>query len=145
MTIFYSLNTNLFMSSMSKISTPTPSQTIPPTPYPTRDSTQKTPTGVGTPSATTITVGNCADNAPTLTCPVGTTIRSGTIKYGRWNNNTCPHSTVNTNTSAIWQVYNIPNEAIGQNTYKYPSYIKDTYDDPYPGIYKKYEINFICM
>jgi hypothetical protein len=71
-------------------------------------------------------------------CPNG--INSGTIKYGRWNNSICPHSTVNQNTAAKFKEY-----PLSSGIKDVPDAI-NTYvnDDPYSGTFKHYEVSYVC-
>lgn len=82
----------------------------------------------------------------TLSCNTGTKIKSAKIKYGRWDNTkfTQNHPTVTSNTPAIFKEYDLVN-AIGKQSYT-PNNSKNTElgEDPYPGVYKQWEINYTC-
>jgi hypothetical protein len=98
------------------------------------------------PDGSCLPISGCeADNA-NLTCSNGQVIQNAKIKYGRWNNTICPHSTVTSSTPARSKEYNL-DSANGKTTY---SLIEkhnnpDINDDPYFGVYKHWEITYSCV
>src|SRR4051812_25371038 len=49
----------------------------------------------------TKTLTGCDGSSPVVDCGTGV-IKSGSVKYGRWNNSACPHPTVNGSTPPRW-------------------------------------------
>jgi hypothetical protein len=80
---------------------------------------------------------------PMLGCAPGKTIKSGVIKYGRWDVNKCTHPTVNANTPVVAKEHRIPEEALGQRSYQYPP-IHEVHGDPVPNVLKQYEVKWTC-
>src|SRR5690606_18342412 len=75
------------------------------------------------------------ESPPVLKCPTGTNISQGTVKYGRWDNTICPP--VNSDTPAQFEEYPLYADALGKQTYQYPS-IHSVHGDPYPNVPKHY-------
>lgn len=80
-----------------------------------------------------------------LSCNAGQKITAGNIKYGRWDNTICPHPSINASTAPKFKTYPLPTAAVGQNAYSLSSDINIAVnDDPYPYVYKQYEIDYTC-
>jgi hypothetical protein len=108
------------------------------------------------------TISGCeGTDAAVLQSPSGQVITAARLKYGRWNNAICPHSTVSTGTAtggafgisagvalgtpSASKEYNL-NSAIGKSTYTIDAgqfnTNSDVNDDPYSGVYKHWEITY---
>jgi hypothetical protein len=87
----------------------------------------------------------CGSKPAKLTCPEGQVITAVTIKYGRWNNEVCPHWTVSASTPSRFRNYTL-SHAIGQTSYSMiaESLDVDINDDPFPGVYKHWEVSYRC-
>lgn len=83
----------------------------------------------------------CEGVESTLSCPNG--IKSGNIKYGRWDNNSCVHPTVSSTTPSKIQNYELPQSILGKNTYTGTIHTLLN-SDPYPGVYKQYTVDYTC-
>jgi hypothetical protein len=91
------------------------------------------------------TLTGCEADPVTLTCSQGA-ISSATIKYGRWNNTVCPHVTINASTTPAWKTYTL-RSALGKNAHRVvdtKNLDPDVNEDPYPGVYKHWEIQYTC-
>lgn len=95
------------------------------------------------PQIGTYTVGNCQNGPVTATCPTGQVISGGTVKYGRWDNTACPHSTVTASTPAKSSMFPLPADATGKSSYTMAD--ATGFSDPYPGVFKQYELNYACV
>jgi hypothetical protein len=76
----------------------------------------------------------CEGNPPLLSCPTGKTIKSGELSYGRWDNNVCPHETVNSGTGYVRNKHQINSRCINQQQCQINS-LNDEFGDPMPGVY----------
>lgn len=86
-----------------------------------------------------------------MQCPTNTTISNGNIRYGRWNNTICSHSTVatetptSTATPAIFKDYPLPPAALNKNSYQFTQPLNQLLqDDPYRNVFKHYEVTYNC-
>lgn len=71
-------------------------------------------------------------------------IKSASMNYGRWKNDLCPHETVNANTAPFVKLYDLPN-AIGKASYQLNNAKNiEVNEDPYPGVYKHWQITYRC-
>jgi hypothetical protein len=88
----------------------------------------------------------CENDTPkVLTCPAGTVIKDGTVKYGRWDNNVCPHATVSSTTASKFKTYPLPPKYIGGQTADISGTMNlSVGNDPYPNVYKQVEIDYTC-
>jgi len=86
----------------------------------------------------------CEANAPALPCPVGYVIGSGTLKYGRWDNEICPHPTVNSKTPAEYDTFAIPRRCKGMNSCKIGPMDPQS-GKAYVNVYKHYELTYTCI
>ena len=95
-----------------------------------------------------IALTGCENAAPSvMNCPPGSTVSAATMKYGRWNNKICPHATVKSNTAAKSQTYPIANTYLGKPSLDFKgagALSLAGNKDPYPGMFKQYEINATC-
>lgn len=87
------------------------------------------------------------DKLQTLSCPDGFIIPGARIKYGRWNNNICLNNTINKNTPRKFAEFRIPDKYMGKQSIEWgnatiSSLIENK--DPFPGVYKHYEITAEC-
>lgn len=114
--------------------TPTSEPTSKPTSEPTSEPTSKVPVPANTP----ITVSGCEGENKPLVCASGKVVTSGEIKYGRWDNSICPHPTVNSSTASVFKTYPVTPGMASM------SGIDTVKDDPYPGVFKHYTVNYTC-
>lgn len=95
-----------------------------------------------------VQVSGCENTLPSeLKCPNGSTVSAATIKYGRWNNDDCPHPTVNSGTTAFSKTYPVADIYLGKDNINWngaKAYNIAGMQDPYPNVYKQYEINATC-
>jgi len=96
-------------------------------------------------SSNSLLASGCEGQGATVQCPSGQTIAGGSIKYGRWNNNVCPHGTVNGNTAARVATGQLPNHCIGKNSCQFNVDNNYGLGDPYGGTYKHFEISPQCV
>ena len=89
------------------------------------------------------TISGCEDEAKLLKCPTNKKITAGNIKYGRWDNNICPHGTVNSSTPPVFKTYPLLNhpDIIKSGAMSGYASIKD---DPYYGVLKHYTVDYTC-
>lgn len=143
--------------SSSNRKSPTTSNTTttfdtPPPPLNPPPTVGNTTPGVGNPAPTppppapvSFTLTGCEADPVTLTCSQGA-IKSATIKYGRWNNTVCPHVTINASTTPTWKTYTL-RSALGKTSHRVvdaKNFDPDVNEDPYPGVYKHWEIQYTC-
>ena len=77
-------------------------------------------------------------------CPTGQFITSGSLKYGRWDNNVCPGVGVNSSTQTSYEVFNLlPSCLQGANSCNLGNVnnLILTYGDPFPGVAKHVRID----
>jgi hypothetical protein len=91
------------------------------------------------PGATYKYTGCEADPVTFAECPNG--ISSGTIKYGRWDNNVCPHGTINADTAIKSETYPLTSGTKSIVGYTYNEMLSS---DPFPGVYKQIELEYKC-
>ena len=91
-----------------------------------------------------ISIKGCEADEAKLTCSSGK-IKTANIKYGRWDNTICPHSTVNPNTRSVFKEYNL-SDAIGQSSYsiKDKNLHKNINEDILPGVFKHWSLDYTC-
>jgi hypothetical protein len=67
------------------------------------------------------------------------------MRFGRWNNNICAHSTVNANTAPVSKTYTI-SDALGKKDYTIDNKLThpNIKEDPYPGVYKHWKVDYTC-
>jgi len=90
-----------------------------------------------------INVTGCEGGNAFFNCPNGSTIRDATIRYGRWDNNVCPHPTVNQWTSVNYKTYPL-NQAVGNQQYNFGVTNSNIGEDPDPNIYKHWKATYKC-
>jgi hypothetical protein len=95
------------------------------------------------PSSWSPMANGCEANPPLLSCPSGKTIKSGELSYGRWDNNVCPHETINSGTGYVRNKHQINSRCINQQQCQINS-LNDEFGDPMPGVYKQWESNIVC-
>ena len=104
-----------------------------------------TPSKPVTPSDTgeRFTVSGCEGEDKPIKCPTNKKITAGNIKYGRWDNNICPHGTVNSSTNPIFKNYPLLNqqEIIQSGVMSGYNSLKD---DPYVNVFKHYTVDYTC-
>ena len=76
-------------------------------------------------------------------CPIGQFITSGSLQFGRWDNNICPGPGVNSTTPVSFDVYNLPYFCLqGVNACSVSSmYLLKWFGDPIPGVAKHVSLN----
>lgn len=105
------------------------------------------PSGATVPTTPTLLkVSGCEAAPAVLSCPAGTVIKSGDIRYGRWDTTSCPHPTVNANTRMYDKHYALPSKYVGAQTSTVSGGMHIVVgEDPLPNVYKQYEINYSCQ
>ena len=102
----------------------------------------------GTCKPISATISGCEnDKLQTLSCPDGFIIPGARIKYGRWDNKVCLNDTIKTNTPSKSAEFRIPDKYMGKQSIEWgDATIASLIDnkDPYPGVYKHYEITAEC-
>jgi hypothetical protein len=106
---------------------------------------QTSPKTAAAPATKTFTLEGCEGQPPVLECPAGKSIKKGSIKYGRWNNNVCPHPTVGPRTVPKSQTFDLPADALGKQKYQYGAINVVHGADPYPGVYKQFAVEYTCV
>lgn len=96
------------------------------------------------PAAFTGSLTGCEGNGTTFSCPTGKTLTAATVKYGRWNNNECPHSTVQPGTGISYTTKEL--DVAGKSTYSVPGDLNTFVGkDPFPSVYKHYQVDYTCV
>jgi hypothetical protein len=80
----------------------------------------------------------CQNDEFKFYCPSGQAVTSGTITYGRFDNNTCPGKGVLASTTAKTSTVNV---TAGSTT---ASSLINAAPDPYPSVYKQYNGIYYC-
>lgn len=97
----------------------------------------------GTGSATAIYssrfIKGCENDPSKLICPLGKTVSGGTIKYGRWDNTICPGIGVSSTTVPKFANFNI-----SAGTKSISGMYNYVGSDPYPNVFKHYELKYTC-
>jgi len=97
-----------------------------------------------TPANSTNTITGCdGDPQFNITCPSGTLL-SGSVKYGRWDNTTCPGTGVTPTTPPKSQTLNFPTSCIGQSTCNLTAPNVALGVDPYPNVAKQVSATYTC-
>ena len=90
-----------------------------------------------------LTIDGCEyGTAKTMSCPTGK-VSAGSIKYGRWNNTVCPHSTVNASTPSKYSINSLPDTCIGQGSCTFPNF-NNVVGDSYPNVAKQFTVGYNC-
>ena len=79
-------------------------------------------------------------------CPPGQFITSGSLKYGRWNNNICPGTGINISTPISFEIFSLPFDCLHgvQGCFLgYSDRLISVFGDPFPGV-GKHVSNIIC-
>lgn len=86
------------------------------------------------------------DILPKISCPKGQIVSGVNVKYGRWNNKTCSHGTVKSNTKASHMTFNVPSSYLGKQSVNWngANIGKLAGKDPTPHIYKHFEMTPTC-
>ena len=93
--------------------------------------------------ATNVSSMTCENSSVMLQCPPNTSIVSGAVQYGRWDNSTCPGTGVNSSTPAKSFLFDLPGSCNQRNSCTFSN--KDvTTGDPYPGVVKQFQASFQC-
>ena len=115
--------------------TPTDTPTVVPAQSPTVQTSQEVITSPIT----------CDGVSLTMSCPSGKKIKYGSIKYGRWDNTICPHSTVNSSTPSRFSQFSIPTNWIGETSVTVNGYVNTLVgENTYPNVYKTYQVELVC-
>jgi hypothetical protein len=101
----------------------------------------ETSTSTPTPAPTQYTIVGCEADSASLACPDGTSIQSGYIRYGRWDNTVCPHPTVKNNGRDI--AFPLPTNFIGQKSVTISDW-NSLKGDPRRGVYKHFKVDYTC-
>jgi hypothetical protein len=133
---------------------PTLAPTLAPTKAPTSSPTTAAPTTRAPTLAPTFSPDQisflsegCESDPVTLVCAYpNQTISKANLQYGRWNNNVCPHGTVNADTPPISKVYQL-NSLLGRNnvTLEGKNTLPDVNEDIYPNVYKHWKLEYSCQ
>ena len=89
------------------------------------------------------TKSGCEGKPPKIYCNGGRVLKNGSVRYGRWDNSVCPHSTVYSNTLPRWSVSSIPVRCIGLRSCQLNA-LNSEFGDPYGGTYKQFTANYTC-
>ena len=72
-------------------------------------------------------------------CPTGQFIASGSLKFGRWDNNICPGPGVNSSTPVSFDIFNLPFsclQGVSSCNLRSSSNLIQNFGDPSPGVSK---------
>lgn len=89
----------------------------------------------------------CEDETLTLKCSPNKKIIGGKIKYGRYDNTTCLHDTVNANTPLVSKEYDLPTEMLNKEIAEIAggTYNNVLKEDPLPNVRKQAEAKYQCQ
>lgn len=87
-------------------------------------------------------VTGCEGQNAKLTCG-SDTIVGGTIRYGRWDNSTCPHGTVSSQTPAREATFDLPSSCFDKTDCEI-NINNGIAGDPYGGVYKHFIVTPDC-
>jgi len=82
----------------------------------------------------------CEGNSTQIACPENSNIISGTIKYGRWENQVCKGQFIPNGPNS--KNYSIPTSCIGKNSCAVDK--NALTEDPLPGISKEFQVTWTC-
>jgi len=86
----------------------------------------------------------CQGASSTVCCPANQTLSAGMIKYGRWDNSTCPGAGVPAPGKA-YKYIPLPASCIGQQGCNIDDSVVGTNtDDPAVGYFKQYQVSYNC-
>ena len=125
-------------------STPLPPAPTPLPPAPVSKAPEPAPVVTAPAVATNVHLSGCEADSAVLKCSSGA-IKSGTFRYGRWDNSTCPHVTINPGVAPKVKSYPITSSCVGKSSCTMSSYNSTFGEDIYPNIYKHWEVDYTCQ
>lgn len=105
--------------------------------------------------ATSKTITGCEATPLNLKCESEQKIKSGKVKFGRWDNSVCLGPGVTPSTVARFKEYDLPEKCKGKescnininlaNEGNINDFGQGPSNDPYPNVTKHYEVNYKCQ